>query len=138
MPTTPSAAASAGPIQRLAVSSHVSAERLDDWGQVGAPVSQPPCSLRGVKMVAPIAHQPEIGVWECSPGRYRRQILSAESMHILAGEAVFTPDGGGEPQRLVAGDVVFFPAGTLGEWDIRSALRKMYVVFDPAAGLAPA
>lgn len=125
-----------GPIQRLAVPSNAAAEQLDDWGKVGAPLSAPPCALRGVKIAASTPQQPDIGVWECSPGRYRRQILSAESMHILCGEAVFTPDGGA-PVRLVAGDVVFFPSNTLGEWDIRSTLRKMYVVLDPSAGLAP-
>ena len=125
-----------GAVQRLAVSSNVVADQLDDWGTVGAPISAPPCALRGVKIAASTPQQPDIGVWECSPGRYRRQILSAESMHILSGEAMFTPDGGA-PVRLVAGDVVFFPSNTLGEWDIRSTLRKMYVVLDPSAGLAP-
>ncbi len=124
-------------ILRLTHASHTPTAQLEDWGRVGDPISQPPCTLRGDKLTAPIAHAPDIGIWECSPGRYRRQILSAESMHIISGEALFTPDGG-TPITLKAGDVVFFPTGTLGDWDIRVALRKMYVVFDPAAGLAPA
>ena len=124
-------------ILRLASSSHAAADQLEDWGTVGDPIGLPVCTLRGKKMAAHDAGGPDIGIWECSPGRYRRQILSAESMHILAGEAVFTPDGG-TPVTLVAGDVVLFPAGTLGEWEIKVALRKMYVVFSPAAGLAPA
>ena len=125
-------------ILRLATSSLAPSDLLQDWGRVGDPIGQPVCSLRGDKLAQGDAHTgPDIGLWECSPGRYRRQILSAESMHILAGEAVFTPDGGA-PMTLRAGDVVLFPQGTLGEWEIRSTLRKMYVVFDPAAGLAPA
>lgn len=122
------------PIQRLASSSLAPADQLQDWGRVGDPISQPACSLRGDKLAT---GGPDIGIWECSPGRYRRQILSAESMHILSGEARFTPDDGA-PITLKAGDVVFFPTGTVGDWDIRSTLRKMYVVFDPQAGLAPA
>ena len=124
-------------ILRLAIPSHASTEALADWGSVGDPVSQPPCTLRGDSLTLPIAGAPDMGIWECSPGRYRRQIRSAESMHILTGEAVFTPDGG-SPVTLKAGDVVFFPTGTLGEWEIKTTLRKMYLVFDPAAGLAPA
>ena len=123
-------------ILRLASPSHAASDALEDWGQVGDPISLPPCTLRGDKLTIPVGGGPDIGIWECSPGRYRRQIRSAETMHILAGEAVFTPDEG-EPITLKAGDLLFFPTDTLGKWDITTTLRKVYVVFDPGAGLAP-
>ena len=48
--------------------------KLEDWGPVGEPVGQPVPALRGQG-----AHEgPDVGVWECSPGRFRRQIKSAE------------------------------------------------------------
>jgi uncharacterized cupin superfamily protein len=118
------------PIQKLPVSSNAEAETLQDWGPVGLPLSQPPCMLRGAKMAAPIDNAPEMGVWECAPGRYRRQIRSAETMHIVSGKATFRPDNG-EPVVLEAGDVFFFPPETLGVWEIHSALRKVYVIFTP-------
>lgn len=115
-------------IQKLASSSIAPVDTLQDWGAVGLPLSEPACQLRGQKMVLPLNNQPEVGLWECSPGRFRRQVVSAETMHVVSGDAVFTPDGG-TPVALHQGDVYFFPANTTGEWEIRSTLRKVYVLF---------
>ena len=117
-------------IRKLESSTAAPAGALNDWGPVGAPLSEPACQLRGAKMTLPLPGAPDAGVWECTPGRYRRQIRSAELMHILAGDATFTPDSG-EPITLGAGDLYFFEAETLGTWEIRSALRKVYLVFTP-------
>ena len=86
-------------ILKLDVNTQTAAANLNDWGTVGQPLSEPPCQLRGTKIVAPIPNAPEIGLWECAPGAYRRQTRSAETMHIISGEATFTPDGG-EPVAL--------------------------------------
>ena len=67
------------------------------------------------------------GVWECSPGRWRRQVLSREFSHFIAGHCVFTPDDG-EPVELRAGDAVLFPANCQGTWDIRETVRKSFVI----------
>ena len=115
-------------IQILDVSSSARAAALEDWGPVGLPLSEPACRLRGVKM-SPPGQRPEVGIWECSPGRYRRQIRSAETMHVTGGEAVFTPDGGA-PVTLRPGDVCFFPADTMGVWEILATLRKVYILLD--------
>lgn len=115
-------------ILKLAVQSHTATGKLDDWAVVGLPLSEPACQLRGTKIVAPIVNAPEIGLWECSPGQYRRQIRSAETMHVISGDATFTPDDG-EPVELGAGDVFFFGPDTRGVWDIRTPLRKVYVLF---------
>jgi uncharacterized cupin superfamily protein len=69
-----------------------------------------------------------VGVWECSPGVFRRHIMSREFSHIVTGWCIFTPDGG-EAVELRAGDAVFFPANCEGVWDIREQLRKTYVIF---------
>ena len=116
-------------ILKLDVNTQTAAANLNDWGTVGQPLSEPPCQLRGSKIVAPIPNAPEIGLWECAPGAYRRQIRSAETMHIISGEATFTPDGG-EPVALAAGDVYFFGPDTTGVWHIQTALRKVYVLFN--------
>ncbi len=116
------------PIIKLEAKSNVASEKLSDWGTVGIPLSEPACQLRGTKIVAPTANAPEIGVWECSIGQYRRNIPNAETMHVISGEATFTPDGG-EAITLGAGDVYFFPPNTTGIWDIKRPLRKAYVLF---------
>lgn len=118
-------------ILKLAASSAAAAPALEDWGAVGLPLSDPPCTLHGAKMALPMENAPEVGVWECTPGRYRRHIRSAETMHVISGRATFTPDGG-EPVSLQPGDVYFFAPETLGVWEIHSAMRKVYVLFTPA------
>ncbi|WP_225316340.1 cupin domain-containing protein, partial [Pseudomonas aeruginosa] len=34
------------------------------------------------------------GIWECTPGRFRRQVEQAEYSYIVSGEGRFTPDEG--------------------------------------------
>jgi len=72
-----------------------------------------------------------MGVWECSPGRFRKQVLQAEFCHILEGEGAFIPDEG-EAVPIHPGAVVYFPPSCLGIWDIRSTIRMVFSVFDPA------
>lgn len=69
-----------------------------------------------------------VGVWESSPGVFRRHLKNREFSHIVSGWCVFTPDGG-DPVVLRAGDAVLFPANCEGVWDIRETLRKTYVLF---------
>jgi uncharacterized cupin superfamily protein len=118
-------------IRKLPIRSTAETINLDDWGPVGLPLSEPTCQLRGSKMVLPLENNPEIGLWECTPGRYRRQVVSAETMHVISGQATFTPDDG-DPFPLQAGDIHFFPLNTNGVWDIHETLRKVYVLFKPA------
>src|SRR5574343_2106957 len=69
----------------------------------------------------------ETGVWECTPGRWRRQIVQQEFCHFIAGRCTFTPDGG-EPIEIRAGDALMMPANTTGIWDIQETVRKTYVL----------
>jgi len=100
---------------------------------VGKPVPQPlgePVSVvRSASLVSSARSSNRIGVWECSPGRWRRQIVQAEFCHFVEGSATFTPDAG-EPIEIVAGDVVHFPENSLGVWDIHETCRKIFMVFD--------
>ncbi|MGE8063182.1 cupin domain-containing protein [Pseudomonas sp. NPDC089547] len=69
-----------------------------------------------------------IGVWESSPGVFRRHLKNKEFSHIVSGWCIFTPDGG-EPVELRAGDAVLFPENCEGIWDIRETFRKTYLLF---------
>lgn len=102
---------------------------LQDQGTVAVPLSAPACTLRGVDVS--IAGQPaaETGLWECSPGKFQRQVASGEVMHILAGQGCFFPEAeGAQPVEFTAGDTLFFPPGTRGVWEIRETVRKLYVM----------
>ena len=56
-----------------------------------------------------------------------RVLPNAEVMHILTGACIFTPTGG-EPLHIGAGDTLFFPAHTTGEWHITETLRKVFFI----------
>ncbi len=70
-----------------------------------------------------------MGIWECTPGIWRRQVVKREFSYILAGHCIFTPDGQ-PPIELRAGDSVYFPANCHGVWDVREDLRKSYLIIN--------
>lgn len=50
-----------------------------------------------------------------------------ETVYILEGECVITPNDGSAPvSSLAAGDLVVFPAGLSGSWEVKKALKKHY------------
>ncbi|WP_273820706.1 cupin domain-containing protein [Pseudomonas asplenii] len=69
----------------------------------------------------------ETGIWECTPGRWRRQITAQEFCHFIQGRCTFTPDEG-EPLQIEAGDALMLPANSTGIWDIQETVRKTYVL----------
>lgn len=71
----------------------------------------------------------QIGIWECSPGYFRRQIESAEYCYIISGYCHFTYDDG-EEITLKAGDSAYFPRNTPGEWHIVEMLRKSFFILE--------
>ncbi|WP_449473646.1 cupin domain-containing protein [Sphingobium chungangianum] len=73
------------------------------------------------------------GVWECSPGRWRREVRQAEFCHFLSGRATFTPDDG-PPLEITAGDAVHFSASTRGVWETHETCVKLFIVYDEEAG----
>lgn len=98
---------------------------LEESNPVAVPLSEPVAvaSTTSVERSDGV----ETGVWECTPGRWRRQIVQQEFCHFIAGRCTFTPDGG-EPIEIAAGDALMLPANTLGVWDIQETLRKTYVL----------
>lgn len=69
------------------------------------------------------------GIWECTPGVFRRQIEKREFCHFIAGHCFFTPDGG-DAVEIRAGDSAYFPANCEGVWDVRESITKSYVIVD--------
>jgi uncharacterized cupin superfamily protein len=100
---------------------------LQDQGTPALPKSEPPCRFSGIDVELVGAGENNCGIWECTPGRFMRQLAAAEVMHIVAGRGRFTPTIG-EPIEFRAGDTLFFPAHTTGEWQIEETLRKVFVV----------
>lgn len=112
---------------RLANPSTIPSSQLEDWGPVKEPEGERIGWVRGREHVSLLGGVFRVGVWECSPGRWRRQIMEPEFAHFVAGRARFIPDHG-EPFDINSGDAVWFPPNTTGMWDISETLRKTYVI----------
>lgn len=73
------------------------------------------------------------GTWECEPGRSRWEFLDrGETIHVLSGRMSVQEDGG-PALELAAGDSAVFPLGWRGVWQVHETLRKVYVIYRPAA-----
>lgn len=73
------------------------------------------------------------GVWESDPGTSRWEFLTrGEIVHILAGRMTVQRDGE-EAVELTAGSAAYFPIGWTGVWTVLEPVRKLYVVYKPAA-----
>nr|WP_313533807.1 cupin domain-containing protein [Brucella anthropi] len=92
---------------------------------VGAPVGEQIAFTRTAGNVLTPAGN--AGIWECTPGRFRRQVAQAEYSYFIEGEGSFTPDDG-KPVEFRAGDSIYFAANAQGEWDIRQTVRKAYLI----------
>ncbi|WP_018153090.1 cupin domain-containing protein [Leeia oryzae] len=94
-----------------------------------APVAVPLGTPVSVTSVHAVERQDgvETGIWECTPGRWVRQIKEQEFCHFISGRCTFTPDGG-EPIQIQGGDALLLPANSTGVWDIQETVRKSYVL----------
>ena len=108
---------------RLESPEQLPSDQLADWGPAKVPVGSVIAQIRGSEL----GKRDRVGVWECTPGRWRRQVMDREFAHFVSGRARFVPDHG-EPFDICAGDAVWFPADTTGTWEITETLRKTYVI----------
>jgi len=98
---------------------------LTDTFPVAVPLSEPVAQI--TEICESHDNNRESGVWECTPGKWRRQITQQEFCHFISGRCTFTPDNG-EPIEINAGDAIMFPANSLGIWDIHETVRKSFIL----------
>lgn len=71
----------------------------------------------------------EIGIWECTPGRFTAdRSQAAEFCHFLSG-VVEMRHADGRVERLGPGDALMLPRGWKGEWRLLEQTRKIYVFY---------
>lgn len=68
---------------------------------------------------------PDAGVWECTPGTWKRAVKNAEFAHFVKGRCEFHHEDG-TVLEIAAGDAVYFPANTRGTWNVIETVRKTY------------
>ena len=71
--------------------------------------------------------------WDCTAGRFNWFYSFDETLHILEG-SVALKDPAGMLRRVVAGDTVFFPAGSQAEWTVERYIRKVAFCRTPLPG----
>jgi uncharacterized protein len=71
----------------------------------------------------------EVGVWECTPGRFpgTKEGIS-EMMHFLSGRATIV-DEDGTRHELSAGTMFILLDGWRGEWVVHETVRKVYAIW---------
>lgn len=111
-------------VQKIQQSS--AAGGLECWGTAGLP-GTPPMQISGLKKAIPGEESVDAGIFQITPGTYRRAVKQAEVMHILCGRGSFTPDGA-DTVTFTHGDTLFFEANTEGTWVVSETMRKVYVV----------
>jgi uncharacterized cupin superfamily protein len=71
--------------------------------------------------------------WDCTAGRFNWFYGFDETLHILEG-SVTLKDHVGRSRLVVAGDTVFFPAGSSAEWTVDKYIRKLAFCRTPLPG----
>ena len=64
-------------------------------------------------------------IWEKEVSEFTLDFDETETAYILEGEILVTPVGG-EPVRVLPGDLVVFPEGLNSRWEVVKPLRKHY------------
>ncbi len=64
-------------------------------------------------------------IWEKEVSTFPIDFDETETAYVLEGEIIVTP-AGGEPVRIVPGDLVVFEAGLDSHWEVVKPLRKHY------------
>lgn len=98
---------------------------------LGTP-SPKPTSIEGdqVEAAATLWTSPdgslEVGVWECSPGRFTaNREANSEVCHFVYGR-VSLHDADGRTREIGPGELLVLPKGWIGEWTIHEKTRKLY------------
>lgn len=113
-------------IIKVSDAANIPSEELEDWGtpkSVGEPVPK----LRGLFLSENVDGS-EGGIWECTPGKFIREVMQAELVTFLSGHCIFQPEDG-EPVEINGGDVLFFPENSKGTWEIIETVRKAYLIY---------
>jgi uncharacterized protein len=100
---------------------------------LGAP-SPKPTSIEGDQVEAAVTlwtspdGSLEVGVWECTPGRFTaNREGNSEVCHIVCGQ-VSLHDADGRTHDVGPGELLVLPIGWKGEWTIHEKTRKLYLM----------
>lgn len=64
--------------------------------------------------------------WEKEVSTFPWAFVTTENALILEGECEITPEDGGQSTTFKAGDLVVFPNGYKGTWEVKKPLKKRF------------
>jgi len=64
--------------------------------------------------------------WEKEASVFPWEFVTTETAFIVEGECEMTPADGSPSTTFKAGDLVVFPLGYKGSWEVKKALKKSY------------
>ncbi|MCK4492594.1 MAG: cupin domain-containing protein [Methylococcales bacterium] len=64
--------------------------------------------------------------WEKEISVFTWEFVTTETALILEGECEITPEDGSASTTFKAGDLVVFPLGYKGSWEVKKALKKRF------------
>ncbi len=73
-------------------------------------------------------------LWACTPGSFRWRYSFDETIHFLEGAVTITGSDGVE-RHFGPGDMIFFPAGSVADWQIDRPVKKLAFCHIPAPWL---
>ena len=114
-------------IQQLKNASKIPSEKLDNWA-IPKIIGYDICHLSGIQIIEN-ENGSEGGIWECTPGKFTREIMQAELTTFLEGHCIFHPEEG-DPIEIKAGDVLYFPENSKGTWEVIETVRKAYLCYN--------
>ena len=89
-----------------------------DWIVEGEPVARNAILSRSADTTACTI------MWDCTAGKFNWRYDFDETVHIIEGSVVVSSENT-PPKRLQAGDVAFFPVGTVAHWHVETYVRKV-------------
>jgi uncharacterized protein len=97
-----------------------------DWGVI-------PTMIEGESRTAGIllSRDPDMraesGIWICTPGIWRCEVVSAEYCHFLSGRSTYVHESG-ETIEIHPDTLAFFPKGWKGTCRVHETIRKVYMI----------
>jgi uncharacterized cupin superfamily protein len=99
---------------------------LADWGPQPDAIAGASRSTGRLLFKGP-GNSPEIGVWVCTPGRWRLSVPRNEFCYFISGRVRYTATSGAVTEAE-AGSCVLFPAGYEGEAEVFETIRLSYML----------
>jgi uncharacterized cupin superfamily protein len=63
-------------------------------------------------------------IWDCTAGKFNWFYSIDETVYVIEG-SVIVKDPSGITRRVLAGETIFFPAGSQAEWTVEEYIRKV-------------